>query len=289
MARRRAISEELIFDKELNSLSVMAENLFYRMLSIADDCGVVPATPYTMAKMLNLRPAMVKKLDALLHEIVDTGLGRVIEYNGKPFFAFKLDSFLRHQGHILNKRTRSEYLKIEASEYDSQKFPDFPSYSSSQSPTPTSGVESRKKKVESREQKETAGESSVPDKLAMLVGFNAAWTLWLTFRRDEKKKPVTPSQERKQLEWLSTQTDPVAILDKSIRCGWQGLFELKDGDTRKVLPPDPGPRMKRCDKCGKDFPSKLNLCPKCYPDAATKPPPAVAAVLDDLKDSMRLK
>jgi hypothetical protein len=36
----------------------------------------------------------------------------------------------------------------------------------------------------------------------------------------------------KQLKWLSAQPDAVKILDKSMRNGWTGLFELKPEDLK---------------------------------------------------------
>lgn len=158
MARRRIISEAMISDEDFNGLSLEAQNLFLRMLAIADDCGVVPGVEYTLLALTNPPPQVRKKIGVVLHEIIAAGLGRMIEHEGKPWFAFKGNSFLSHQGHILNHRKRSEYLKISANEYDSSTFPDFPGFSCPNVKISSSVVESRKQRVESREQKETAPE-----------------------------------------------------------------------------------------------------------------------------------
>jgi hypothetical protein len=148
------ISEELISDEQFNGLSLEAQNLFLRMLSKADDCGVVPASEYTLITLTNPPPQVRKKIGLILHEIVEKGLGRVIEHGGKPWFTFKGNSFLLHQGHILNHRKRSEYLKMPADEYDSGTFLDFPGFSSSREKNGVSQVASSKKQVESRKQKD---------------------------------------------------------------------------------------------------------------------------------------
>jgi hypothetical protein len=52
---------------------------------------------------------------------------------------------------------------------------------------------------------------------------------------------------------------------------------------------DPAPRMKRCEKCGKDYPSKLILCPRCYPQEQTTPPAGVMDVIEGLANKMSAK
>jgi hypothetical protein len=71
------------------------------------------------------------------------------------------------------------------------------------------------------------------------------------------------------------------------------IGELEDRERKErkgggPVPADPGPRMKRCDKCQKEYPSKLILCPKCYPDNPTKPPPEVASILSSLGSHMKM-
>lgn len=59
-----------------------------------------------------------------------------------------------------------------------------------------------------------------------------SWRQWVKHRA-ETKHPLTESTCAKQIEalarWQSDGHDPAAILDQSIRNGWQGLFEPKDG------------------------------------------------------------
>jgi hypothetical protein len=151
MARRRMISEELIYDEEFNRLSLEAQCLFIRMLAKADDCGVIPANEYSLVTLTNPPARVRKNLPAYLEEMATDGLGVLFEYEGKRFFAFKRDSFDRIQSYILNKRSRSEYLNLEAETaitLISNKFLEILGKS-----TPDL-VESRKQKVEGRKQKE---------------------------------------------------------------------------------------------------------------------------------------
>lgn len=60
-----------------------------------------------------------------------------------------------------------------------------------------------------------------------------AWARWEQHRR-EKRKRLTPSTRKAQIKFLSEhQQDHVEIIDQSIRCGWEGLFPLKNGSAPK--------------------------------------------------------
>ena len=48
---------------------------------------------------------------------------------------------------------------------------------------------------------------------------------WIEYRKGIKK-PLTPITFKKQLEFLSKQPDPIAVINQSIKNGWQGLFEI---------------------------------------------------------------
>jgi hypothetical protein len=147
MARRRMISQEMIYDAAFNALSIEAQLLFVRMLAVADDCGVVPADPYELTTLTNPSPKMRKGLMGYVKEIKGAGLMTAFEYSGKPFVMFKRESFDTHQSYLLNKRTRSEYLKMS---YD-----DFVALSKNfqELPRDSKGIIPLKQKVESREQK----------------------------------------------------------------------------------------------------------------------------------------
>jgi hypothetical protein len=116
------ICQTIVYDEEFNSLTLEAQNLFIRMLAIADDCGVVPGSLNALAALTNPPPRIRKNLGRYLGEISTRGLGGVYDYEGKPFFIFKSDAYRRHQSYIINKRERSEYLKISSEAFDSIAF-----------------------------------------------------------------------------------------------------------------------------------------------------------------------
>jgi hypothetical protein len=111
MARRRMISQEMIYDEEFNSLSIESQNLFIRMLAVSDDFGVVPASTYTLKALINAPDKVVKNLTTYLDEIISKELGFVFPYNGKNWFMFKPSSFETYNSYVLGKRTKSEYLR----------------------------------------------------------------------------------------------------------------------------------------------------------------------------------
>ena len=58
-----------------------------------------------------------------------------------------------------------------------------------------------------------------------------AWSSWERYRA-ELKKPLKPSTVKSQMKFLHEhQQDHIAIIEQSIRNGWQGLFELKSGTS----------------------------------------------------------
>jgi hypothetical protein len=77
--------------------------------------------------------------------------------------------------------------------------------------------------------------TNIPQEFLSKPGFQKAWHEWLSFL-NEIHKPLRPSTAKRQLAFLSQQSDPVAVIEQSIQNGWQGLFPLK---------PQPGVRERR--------------------------------------------
>jgi hypothetical protein len=69
--------------------------------------------------------------------------------------------------------------------------------------------------------------------------FLEQWARWEAFRI-EKKKKLTPSTVESQIKFLSaySEDEAIAIIEESIKNGWQGLFPLKPGQT-PVVPMKP--------------------------------------------------
>lgn len=113
MARRRMISENILYDPGFNSLSMAAQNLFIRLLIKTDDYGIIPADEYALCSMLNLPLAIKRTLPKLLDEIEAAEIGARFTYESKVYFLFKRERFDEYQSYLLKNRTRSEYLRLE--------------------------------------------------------------------------------------------------------------------------------------------------------------------------------
>lgn len=59
-----------------------------------------------------------------------------------------------------------------------------------------------------------------------------AWVGWVDYRKDVKKKLTKRSAEM-QIQFLLKQPDLVKCIGQSIQNQWQGLFEVKDGITKR--------------------------------------------------------
>jgi len=117
MAKRRMLAQDIIFDEDFNSLSIESQNLFLRLLTITDDCGIVPGNEYQLKTMLNLHSKIYSNLQKFLKELVISKLLISFTHNEKPFFAFKQEPFENYQAFIIKNRTRSEYLKLKLSDF----------------------------------------------------------------------------------------------------------------------------------------------------------------------------
>jgi len=120
MAKRRMISQDIILDEDFNSISVNAQNIFIRMLAVSDDFGVVPASAYTLNKLINTPPKV--NLFECIQEIIDRKLGFYFVYEDKQFYLFKRERFDEYQSYLIQKRTKSEYLRLSKEIIESKDF-----------------------------------------------------------------------------------------------------------------------------------------------------------------------
>ena len=90
-------------------------------------------------------------------------------------------------------------------------------------------IEEGKKEKKERKKEET--DIIFPDSL-QTEEFKTAWSEWLTFKKESKKK-LTPSTAKRQLALLekSGSANAVKMIQKSIENGWTGIFELKWDDA----------------------------------------------------------
>ena len=158
------ISQTIIYDEDFNSLSIEAQNIFIRMLSVSDDFGVVPANEYTLRALINPPKKIADKLIPLVNEIVTKRIGFVFKYNEKRWFMFKPSSFEEINSYVLAKRTKSEYLKLSEEEINSENFQEILRKSFELFPT---SIESRKSKDISNKIKEESKKKDFAEFVSM--------------------------------------------------------------------------------------------------------------------------
>lgn len=245
MAKRRYISQDIVYSDDCNSLSDFEERIFTRSIAISDDFGTIPGSLNSLRQRLGIKEDRQTEFEAAVQSLVARGLLRVIEYDGKKFFALNPERFDEEQTHVKNKRKRSEYTKIRAL---SRK--EFEEYINLQDNPRTSNLSMEKENDTKGERREERGESkggvggdflSEFPGLESRRGFPEAWREWVTHCHTlwkKKRKDYTAANQRKQLAFLASQSDPVAVIEISIRNGWQGLFEIEEkrkGNAKQQL------------------------------------------------------
>lgn len=248
--RRRMIAQNLNIDEEFNKLSIEAQNIFIRMLAVSDDFGIVPANLYTLTKLIN-PPKMKKSLMNCLNDIVFNKLGKLFKYQDKEWFMFKRDSFDRINSYIITKRTKSEYLNLTKDFIDSEKFLEI---IGNYSDVGTTSIISNKQQVVSNKQetmdslidkdkdkemakdknKDAVHDFQVPTSLNTKE-FLESWGDFIKHRK-QIKKPLTDMSAKMQLKKLAEIPVEEAIkrVEQSIANGWQGIFEVKDGNNKQA-------------------------------------------------------
>lgn len=89
--------------------------------------------------------------------------------------------------------------------------------------------------VEDNSKKQAEGMAASISILRTIDGFLELWQEWIKYRK-EKKKPVTKTTEKKQLEqlaaWHSAGYDVIECINQSMLSGWLGLFpKIKQQNT----------------------------------------------------------
>lgn len=203
--------------EKINLLTVQAERFFVRLIMKVDDYGRFSSdTRLLKANLFPLLLDQVREADISrwIAECKKAGLIVLYEHTNKRFL--QINDF----------KQRLDRAKA--------KFPPPPdndSLSIDNELPPETETRNRNKKQETETEKNGVGiDSNVllfPEKLNKINGFNEKWNEWLNFRKSKNKKISEKAQE-KQLEFLNLQTDPIEVINQSIRNDWQGLFELKN-------------------------------------------------------------
>jgi hypothetical protein len=81
--------------------------------------------------------------------------------------------------------------------------------------------------------------TNLPDGLKTSL-FETAWARWTEYRREIRKK-LTLSTTKSQLKMLAKlgETKAIAAIERSIRNGWTGLFELRESNRGNAIATSP--------------------------------------------------
>lgn len=200
--------------EKMEALSLGAEVFFTRLIMKADDYGSFHANPKLLkAALFPLKEYSLKQVDGWLTECVENKLIGKYDVDGKTYIR------------IINFGQRLQNMR--------NAFPgptgDFMELTVSHRESPP---ETKRNETEEETETETNPKTQraiIPD-VFFGEDVQAVWEEWKKYRIEIKKK-LSPSTERKQMQFLGGRAGPeaIAIINQSISNGWTGLFELKNG------------------------------------------------------------
>lgn len=252
MAKRRIVSNEITTDKWFNRLSIESQALWPRLLACSDDFGVLPGDPEELMPLINCPVKLRKDFEKYIAELCENLMWR-LTYEGETYIIFKPAAFQRHQSFINNKRTKSEYLKLQKEDVlqifaefsDSRKILEIPENSGNTTGVEekeSGTVESRKQQVESRKRGSAEGVQKelpdfldlMPDELKADPDLVKAWQEFLHMRAVTRKKGREPVKTERAARDLFSELvkirDPVlriACVNKSTAREWLDFFPDK--------------------------------------------------------------
>lgn len=216
----------------IDSLSPLAETLFYRLLVTVDDFGRYDGRPAMVkAHCFPIKDLAVAKCAALLQELHEAGLVVLYAVDGKPYLQMcKWENV-----------PRSKESKYPAPGDDClQMHADVHGACTVLPVTVTvTGTDNREPKPETgnREPDAPRKRSADPDpQMPPPADLDLqAWGRWVDYRR-KIAKPLKPASiPAAQIALAKHGPDQAAVVEQSIANGWQGLFALKTA-TQRVAP-----------------------------------------------------
>ena len=183
--------------------------------------AMVELNPQELASMIGEDQSRIQ--EAIEHFQSPDPRSRSKEFEGRRLiqkgeFIYFVPQYHKYHG-FANDRERREYFAQKKRE-QRQRDRDRQTVKSKESKDVTQS------EAESGSKTEAKQECAVRLVEQVAIRFNE----WVRFRKGLGKKPKDwDSMFRKQIEWLLqfSEQDQIAIIDQSIRNGWQGLFELK--------------------------------------------------------------
>jgi hypothetical protein len=194
--------------EKIDHLSPGAEVFFTRLIMKADDYGLYYGNPKLLnSALFPLREYTNSQVLKWLNECVGCGVIQKYTVDEKEYI------------HILGFDQRLRLMK--------SKFPAPPKLAELHEPSNDGQMTDIRPPETKRNETET--ETKVVPFQGLVL---KAWDEWIQYQK-EKKRKLTPTTVKKQVQFLGGRGDPeiIQIINNSITNGWVGLFELKKGNN----------------------------------------------------------
>ena len=222
----RILKESICTSEEIDALTVDQEVFFYRLMVVCDDYGLMDARPAILkARCYPLKSIDIKRIQVMLDALNTVELIRLYQVEGKPYL--HIAKWERHQS---IRAKKPKFPQPQADDFRcKQVHADVPVIQSNP-------IQSESNPIQSKQRDKPA------DLVEMVLpmGLKASkWDEWFAYRSKIGKRPKDATWA-KQIEFLAACAekgfDPGAIIDESIRNGWQGLFEPKHQQKNSKAP-----------------------------------------------------
>lgn len=219
----RVIREGWLESETINQLDAQSERFFLRLCLRADDFGRYHANPMLLRSTLFPLRDDVKsqEINKWLAHCEAAGLLTCYNVGGKSYV--EIPKFEQRMRAAVSKfPPPSDKCQTDARQ--------MPANGQAYDRPPLSESES-----ESESDNEAEGVVVFPDKLKT-PEFAAKWAEYVAYRVTARMKPLKPPSVVKQLASMAAwgPTAAIASIDTTIRNGWQGLFEPKNGHGAPV-------------------------------------------------------
>jgi hypothetical protein len=197
----------------IDSLSPLAETLFYRLLVTVDDFGRYDGRPAMVkAHCFPIKDMTPAKCAALLDELHAAGLVHIYTTDGKPCLQMcKWDNV-----------PRAKESKYPAPDYDCAHL--HTSASKPRTVLPLTETETETKTETGNKNRKAL--DSAPDVFPEGLDVRS-WDRWVAYRKEIGKALKPASIHSAQQALAKHGEQQAAVVEQSIANGWQGLFALK--------------------------------------------------------------
>lgn len=202
----------------IDSLSPLAETLFYRLLVTVDDFGRYDGRPAMVkAHCFPVKDMTAAKCAALLDELHSSGLVHIYTVDGKPCVQMcKWDNIPR----------------AKESKYPAPKDGCAHLHTSASNPRTNLPLTVTETGTETKTgNRNTNAPDSAPDVFPQGLDVQS-WERWLAYRKEIGKALRPASIPSAQQALVKHGDQQAAVVEQSIANGWQGLFAMKAGQNK---------------------------------------------------------